>query len=161
MTVLERFLRTGNPVRPFCGILESLYEHQYIVGRRKMGNVSQSRSLDIFIWLQKIREPIVMILSFLSFHWNWKSKVMPLTLAFTPKTSLSGKTDKSIFPEERPLDVLEGEGLLPCDVSKKYRFLSLLLSEKCHTLPFSCATILSETALIVALGSVQLIIRWR
>ena len=34
---LKALLRKGTPVRPLCGMVESLYEHQYFVGRGKSG----------------------------------------------------------------------------------------------------------------------------
>ena len=43
--------------------------------------------------------------------------------------AILGKTQKSIFPEKRPLDVGGGgEGVSPCDVSltpKRYRFFTV------------------------------------
>ena len=83
----------------------------------------QSRSLNIFICMQKIREPIVMILSFLSSHWDWKSEVMPLLLSdpcFHSRNQFVREDAQVNFPQKRPLDVLEGA--LSCDVSPNIDF---------------------------------------
>ena len=115
-------------------MVESLYEHQHFVG--KMGSVRQSRSLDIFICMLKIKEPIVIISSFLSSHWNWKSKVMPLLSSdpcFHSRNQFFREDSQTNFSQETPLDVLRGKGFCPVTFLKPLKnieLLPLLVSKK-------------------------------
>ena len=62
-------------------------------GGGKMSTVGQSRLLDIFICMLKIKEPMVMRSLNLFSHWNRKSEtddpVILSSLDFTPETRMS------------------------------------------------------------------------
>ena len=63
---------------------------------------SRSRTLDIFIHMPTIKEPIVMKSSFLISYWNKKSKndglVIISSLAFTPETKMSSESLSGLGP---------------------------------------------------------------